>query len=139
MRAKQFGNSIVVRVDRGELLIEALDEVCRTFSVRCASVSGIGATDSFVCGVFNIQTKEYKELKFTGTYEILSLCGNITCMNGSPYIHIHITAGDEECKCIGGHLKQARISATCEIILSLIDSAVERFRDESTGLNILDI
>ena len=139
MRAKQIGNHIIMRIDRGEMLLDELNSVCRKYSVGCASVSGIGATDSFVCGVFNLETKEYKEFEFNGTYEILSLSGNITVKDGDPYIHLHICAGDELGKCIGGHLKQARISATCEIIISLIDCKVGRVHDAGSGLNLLDI
>lgn len=139
MRDKQIGNHIIMRIDRGEMLLDELNSVCRKYSVGCASVSGIGATDSFVCGVFNLETKEYKEFEFNGTYEILSLSGNITVKDGDPYIHLHICAGDELGKCIGGHLKQARISATCEIIISVIDYQLERMHDTETGLNLLDI
>ena len=139
MRAHKIGNNIIARIDRGEMLVDKLKEVCDRFSIGCGVVSGIGATDSFVCGVFDPSTKHYKELVFEGTYEILSLCGNITRMNNKPYIHLHITAGDEQGSCIGGHLITARISATCEIIINVMDSTVERYRDENTALNLLDI
>lgn len=139
MRSKSTHGHVVIRIDKGENLIESLKIACIEHHVVCASVSGIGATDFFKCGVFNLETKEYKELEFTGTFEILSLCGNITKKNGETYIHIHITAGDENGCCVGGHLIEARISATCEIILDVIDDNLERKFDSSLGINLLEL
>ncbi len=139
MKIKNIGYDILLRIDRGENLIESLKTACLQNNITCASVNGIGAADIITCGVYNINTKEYKELGFEGTFEILSLSGNITTMNAQPYIHIHITASDENGVCFGGHLKEARISATCEIVLNIIDCNIDRFYDEKTGLNLINI
>ena len=40
---------------------------------------------------------------------------------------------------VGGHLKHARVSGTCEMYISLSDIEVGRIYDEETGLNIFDI
>ena len=86
-----------------------------------------------------MHTREYKELNFTGTYEILSLTGNLTRMNNEPYVHLHITVGDEDCRSFGGHLVEARISATAEIFIHLLDTELSRIRDNEIGMNLLDI
>lgn len=139
MKSKISESIILLRIDRGENIIESIKTFCEINKVECASVSGIGAADRITCGVYNVETKEYKELGFEGTFEILSLSGNITKMNNQPYIHIHITASDETGSCFGGHLKEARISATCEVVLNIINCSADRLYDDQTGLNLLDI
>ena len=139
MKARIVDNDIILRLDIGDNIVDSLKQVCREFNIKTASISGIGATDDFTCGVFNISTKSYKEIHFSGMYEILSLCGNISRMNNEPYVHLHITVGDENCSSFGGHLIEARISATAEMFIHTLDCEVARVRDKAVGLNLLDI
>lgn len=37
---------------------------------------------------------------------------------------------------VGGHLTRANVSATCEMIITIIDGKVDREKDEVTGLNL---
>ena len=67
--------------------------------------------------------------------EITALIGTITEMNGKPYIHLHLTAADEKGHAFGGHLNKAVISATCEMVITLMDGQVGRKHDEEIGLN----
>ena len=139
MRSRISNNVVAIRLDIGENIVECIKSVARLYDVKSAIVSGIGATDKFTCGVFNPVTREYKENHFLGTYEILSLCGNLTQMNEEPYVHLHIIVGDENCASIGGHLIEARISATAEIFLQIIDQPIDRIRDDDIGLNLLSL
>jgi len=120
-------------------LVESLKKACIIHNVNTAHVSGIGATDSFKCGVYNIENKSYKEIEFNGMFEILSLSGSVTQKNNEPYIHVHICASDENGSAIGGHLIDARVSVTCELTLLLSDSVIKRFFDESVGINLLEL
>ena len=57
-------------------------------------------------------------------------------MNGEFYTHVHMSAGNEKGEVFGGHLNRAVISATCEMIITLVDGNVDRYRDENIGLNL---
>ena len=67
-----------------------------------------------------------------------SLLGTVSEKDGAPYIHIHATAGRADGAVIGGHLKRAVISATCELVLHTVYGRVPRFYDERTGLNLME-
>ncbi len=136
MEYKRFENTIVLRMDRGEEILETLKEVALKEKIKLASVSAIGACDHFVAGVYSIPEQKYYKNEYNGVFEITALVGNINTMNGEYYSHLHITCADEKCNCIGGHLNEARISATCEMIITIIDGSVDRVKNESTGINV---
>ena len=46
---------------------------------------------------------------------------------------------DETGRVIGGHLNEAKVSATCEIFIRRLEGEVERVLDPSIGLNVLDL
>ena len=136
---RRYGSTVAVRIDRGEEILEQLKIVCERENVRLATVSALGALDDFTVGVYNVDERRYYKYDFTGAYEIVSLCGNITTMNGAYYAHLHLSAAGSEGKTVGGHLNRAVVSATCELFLHLIDGELERFCDEETGLNLFDL
>lgn len=136
MEYRRFENTLVVRLDRGEEILTQVKELALKEQIRLASVTAIGATDDFTVGVYSIPEKKYYPNHFEGTYEIVSLIGTINTMDGAFYAHLHMSAGDREGRVFGGHLTKAVISATCEMIVTVIDGTVDRARDEETGINL---
>lgn len=68
--------------------------------------------------------------------EITSLNGNITAMDGKPYIHLHATLADQHHAIHGGHVLEIRIGATCEMFVTVLDGEVKRQKDEALGINL---
>lgn len=139
MQYKRFENTIIARIDMGEEITEQLREISVKENIRLASVSALGAVNSFTVGVFRPKEKKYDANEFTGDYEIVSLTGTVTTMNGEYYAHLHMSAGDGSGRVVGGHLNRAVVSATCEMVVNVIDGEVNRRFDGSVGLNLLEL
>jgi hypothetical protein len=139
MKTKTFKNKILVRVDKGEELVESLTKIVKDNKIKLGTISGIGATDKVKVGLFNVETKEYYSNELTGNYEINPLYGNITTQDGETYLHLHINVADENHNSFGGHLNHAHISATFEGVIDIIDGEVDRKFDEEVGLNLLEM
>jgi len=135
MEYRVFGDRILVRLDKGDQIVKSLLRVAKEEGVTLASVSGIGATDDFEVGVFDLERSDYDHFRFRGNHEIVSLVGNLTTKEGEPYLHLHITCAGEGGKIVGGHLFEGRISLTGEIFLDKGTGMAERLRDESLGIN----
>ncbi|MGN0508502.1 MAG: PPC domain-containing DNA-binding protein [Ruminococcus sp.] len=138
MEYRKFGNTIFARIDRGEEILEKLKEISVKENIKLAHVSALGATNDFTVGVFNVDEKKYYANSFSGNFEIVSLTGTVTTMNGEFYAHLHMSAGNDKGEVFGGHLNRARISATCEMVITVADATVERKFNEDVGLNLFD-
>ncbi len=136
MDYRRFGNKIIARMDKGEEILAKIKEISVKENIKLASVQALGATDEFTVGVYKVDEKKYYANEFKGYFEIVSLTGTINTMNGEFYTHIHMSAGNDKGEVFGGHLNKAVVSATCEMVIDVIDGSVDRKYDEETGLNV---
>lgn len=135
MEYKKYQNFIALRLDKGDDIAACIYKVAENERIKFANVSGIGATDNFTVGVFDIAKKEYEKFEFCGNHEINAITGNITEKDGKPYIHLHITATGNGGKVVGGHLIKGVISLTGEIIITVLGGKITREFDENLGIN----
>jgi predicted DNA-binding protein with PD1-like motif len=139
MKYERLGNKVVVRIDKGEEIVDALKTICKKLDIKLGSIVGIGATDKVTISLLNTKTKKYQSKEFTGDHEIAPLVGNITMMNGEVYLHLHVTMCNVEHKAVGGHLTSAVISATFEGIIDILEGQVTREYNDDVGLNLLKL
>ena len=126
----------LVRLVRGEEIVASLKKLAQQEQITLAMVQGLGAINDLTVGVFDTESKEYKANHFTGAFEMLSLTGTSDTMDGAIYSHYHIAVGDKDGHAWGGHLNEAFISATAELILTLLPGKIDRFKDGEIGLNL---
>ncbi len=136
MEYRKFQNKIIVRMDKGEEILEKVREVAEKEKIKFADIIALGAVREFTVGVFDTEAKEYHANEFKGSFEIVSLTGTINTMNDEFYCHLHMSAGNEKGQVFGGHLNRTIMSATCEMIITLIDGRVDRRFEEEVGLNL---
>lgn len=138
MDYRRFKDTIYLRLDPGEEIVEQIGKVAAKEEIQLAQINGLGALNDFTAGVFDTVEKKFHPVHFEGAYEIVSLTGTVTRQNGEVYLHLHMAAGDREGHVFGGHLSKAYISATAEIQIQIIDGSIGRKYDEEIGLNLFD-
>lgn len=137
MEYKKFGNKYLIRMDKGEEVVETLKKFCQDHNITLGWIKGIGAVSKAKIGLLRIDEKKYYSTELDGAYEITSLLGNVTTMKGEVYLHLHISLFDEDNKTYGGHLNYAIISATGEIFIEAIDGMVDREYSDEVGINLI--
>jgi len=137
MQFRKIGSRFILRIDKGEEIVETLLKLCKEQNIRLGTIAGIGAAGLLTVGFFETATKTYHSKEFEGDYEITSLMGNITEKDGEPYLHLHITFADTEQHAYGGHLSSAVISGTFEGIIQTIEGSLDRHFNDDVGLNLL--
>jgi len=141
MESKKVNNTYIVRLEKGEEILSSLTKFCEDNKIYSGSISGIGGADEVTLKYYDLIQKKYLEKRFADgiNYEIIALNGNISRLDGKPFIHMHITLGDPQYKVFGGHLGSAKISITAEIYINVVDTVIDRKYDEGFQLNFLDV
>ncbi|MBB5183151.1 PPC domain-containing DNA-binding protein [Catenisphaera adipataccumulans] len=137
MEYKKFDSVYVVRIDRGEEVMEQLKKFAEAEAIQTAKIEGLGAADHVEMGLYDVGKQAYESHTFDQPMEISQINGSITRAGGEPYFHLHINVCDEKQISYGGHLNACRISGTCELFVTVIDGCVGRQKDpKGTGLNV---
>lgn len=130
-------NEYLLRLDKGESLFKKLKSFCIDKKIYTGTLSAIGALKNSELGFYHLDKKEYHKKVFENEAELLSLEGNISLLNGEPFLHIHVVLGDENFQAFGGHLFSAEIAVTCEVFLRVLPAKLERSLNKTIGLNHL--
>ena len=137
MKSKNVGMGYILRFYSGEELIKELTEFCIREKIESGWVWGLGAVESATLGFFDPESKSYVREEIDSHFEIASLTGNISLMEGKPSIHIHVCLGTEDFEIVGGHLFFAIVSATAELFVMNFAQRIDRKPDTATGLSLL--
>lgn len=140
MQYQYDGYNYILRLSRDDKLIESLDAFARETRLGGAWLMGLGGALEVEVGFYNLKTKEYAWRRFEKILEITSLQGNLSWVDGQPRWHIHGTFSDEECNAFGGHVKELKVAATCELFIhTFFNKKLTRSLDEEIGLKLLDV
>lgn len=134
------GQIITGRLDRGDKLPDALLEVCKAKGVKAGWIFAIGAVSKISVMTYEQDRKEYTApIEKQGDYEILSLMGNISILEGKEFLHLHVVSaqiGDRGTDIVAGHLVKAEVFALEFLILPMEGVELIRQLDEATGLKL---
>jgi uncharacterized protein len=128
-----------VVLDTGDEVTGELGKFVREQEVEAASVTAIGAFSRAVLGYFQWETKQYKKIAVNEQVEVLSLLGDVAVDDEGPTLHLHAVLGKSDGSVVGGHLIEAYVRPTLEIILVQSPSYLRKHKDPETGLALIDI
>lgn len=135
MRSRAVAGGYLVRLDRGEEVIEALTSFAARRKIGCGFLQGIGAVENAEIGYFDLARKRYRRRTIAPVAEAVGLSGNISLLDGKPFIHAHIILAGPDQKVTGGHLFSAAVAITLEIYVRVIRGRLIRKHDPKTGFN----
>jgi uncharacterized protein len=139
MKYKKFGEKFVVRLEKGEKVMENLTKFCTDQDIQAGSLSGIGALSQAEVQYYSLKDKEYHKKNFEDEFEVLNITGNISLVDDKPLIHAHITLSNTDFFAFGGHLVEATVGPTLEVIIEPMPGSITRKFDEEVGLKLIDL
>ena len=137
----QAGGSktFVIVFDTGDDVTSGLLEFAKANGIDAASLSGIGAFERVTLGYFDLKKRDYIRIPIDEQVEVVSLVGNIAMADKGPKLHAHVVVGKSDGSAHGGHLMEARVRPTLEIVLIEAPSHLRRRSDPATGLALIDV
>jgi uncharacterized protein len=140
MKHEQLSDTTTLIVlERGDEAIGALQDFAAREEIQSAHFTAIGAFEKATIAWWSWDRKEYLEYAVDEQVECLALIGNITRSEGGPRIHAHVTLGRSDANALGGHLLKGHVRPILEIFLTTTPTAVNRRKDEETGLILIDL
>jgi len=122
----------------GQEVMKGLLAFAKKYDLVAGHVTGIGALSGAVIGYFDPEKNAYLRHEESGQAELLSLTGNLALNDNEPFFHIHVAMGLRDGAARGGHLFEATVRPTVELVLTTSPRPVRREIDRETGLPLLD-
>jgi len=123
----------------GDEVKSELERFAREQSLSAARISGIGALQDVTLGYFNWETKEYDENRFDEQVEVVSLNGDVALKDGEPALHAHLAVGRADGTALGGHLVEAHVRPTLELVVVESPAHLRKEVDPETGLALISL
>lgn len=122
----------------GQEVMQGLLAFAREHRLVAGHLTGIGAIRHAVIGYFDPEKKVYLRNPENGQAEVLSLTGNLALYDNEPLFHVHVALGLRDGSARSGHLFEATVRPTVEVVLTTYPKPVRRKIDPETGLPLLD-
>jgi predicted DNA-binding protein with PD1-like motif len=129
------------------LVFEVGDEVAagllnfaREQRLQGSHFTAIGALQDVVLGYWDWNTKDYQRIPLREQVEVVSLVGNIALgPKAEPRVHAHVVVSKSDGTAHGGHLLEAHVRPTLEVIIVESPEHLRRSIDPETGLALLKV
>lgn len=136
-RKTEFG--FLLKLELGEKIKDSIETFAKKEGIESAAFFGIGAAKNADLGFYLLKTKEYQNKTIKDEFEVASCSGNLSIFQSKPSAHIHIVLSDNKFQTTGGHLNEATVTGTLEVMMFPDKKFLERKFDSSTGLNLLNL
>jgi uncharacterized protein len=125
-------------LDTRDELATGLNRFASEQKLAGSSFKAIGAFSSVKLAWFNWQTKKYQPaVVLDEQVELVSLVGDIALKEGKPQVHAHVVVGKSDGTAHGGHLVEAYVRPTCEVILTESPEHMQKQIDPESGLALI--
>ncbi len=139
MQSARYGDHYVLRLDEGEQAVATL----RSFLVEHGVLGGYflawGGFGRLTLRYYSLAERGFQEREIDRQVEVVSLLGNIACMDGEPVIHAHMTVGDADFATYSGHLGEGTVRPMLEVFVTAFPGMLRRVWDAGRGLAMLDL
>ncbi|HXG63741.1 MAG TPA: PPC domain-containing DNA-binding protein [Blastocatellia bacterium] len=134
---EQGQKTYAVVFDKGDEVMTGLLDFAKKNDLTAASFTALGAFSDVILGYFERERKDYKKIPVNEQVEVLSLVGNIALSGDQPKVHAHVVIGKADGTAHGGHLLEAHVWPTLEVVVTESAAHLRRVTDERTGLALI--
>src|SRR5271170_6705760 len=123
---------------QGDEAFSGLLEFAEKYQVTSAHFTAIGALNGATLGWFDPQRKMYKKIPIVGQHEVIGMSGDIALFQGKPVVHTHMIVGGNDGTTRAGHVLDAYVSPTLEVMVTVDPITMQKRLDPATDLTLID-
>jgi uncharacterized protein len=123
---------------QGDEAFSGLLEFAEKYHVTGAHFTAIGALNKATLGWFDPQRKMYRKIPISGQHEVIAMSGDIALYQGNPVVHTHMVVGGPDGTTRAGHVLNAYVSPTLEVMVTVEPVAMQKRFDPETDLTLID-
>jgi hypothetical protein len=131
--------TFVLVLATGDEPIQAFTSFAAEQRLGGSHFTAIGAFSRAVIAYFDWPSRQYRHIRVDEQVEVLSLIGGIALENGKPKVHAHVVLGKADGTAHGGHLIEAAVRPTLEIVTTELPKHLVRRFDPDSGLALIDL
>jgi predicted DNA-binding protein with PD1-like motif len=125
--------------ETGDEPVSLLEKFAVDNKLTAGRFTAIGAFSEAVLGYFDWQSRKYEQIPVGEQVEVLSLVGDVALDGERPKIHAHVVLGKRDGSAHGGHLLQAKVRPTLELMLTESPAHLRKRHDPDSGLALIRI
>ena len=123
--------------ETGDEVMGQLERFAASERLSASHFTAIGAFSRLKVAFFRWEDKSYEPIAIDEQVEVLTLAGDVARQDGKPKLHAHVVVGKRDGTAHGGHLVEAHVRPTLEVILTESPAHLHREIDAATGLALI--
>ncbi|HZQ75762.1 MAG TPA: PPC domain-containing DNA-binding protein [Acidimicrobiia bacterium] len=123
--------------DKGDEFKQGMEKFAKENHLDASHFTAIGAFSDATLGFFDRDRMEYHKIPIREQVEVLSMVGDIALKDGKPEIHAHVVVGKRDGTAHGGHVMEAHVWPTLEVVITESPTYLRRVHDRETGLALI--
>ncbi len=128
-----------VVLQTGEEVVGQIKAFADREKLRASQLTAIGAFSDSVLGYFDWEQKQYRRNPLIEQVEVAAFIGDIVLSkNDERSLHVHVVLGRPDATALAGHLLEAHVRPTLEVILTEHPAHLRKHRDPESGLALID-
>jgi predicted DNA-binding protein with PD1-like motif len=128
----------ILVLEKGDEAVSCIEGFARDHGLGAAQLTGLGAFSDAVLGFFDWDTKNYRKISVPEQTEVVSLLGDVAIgPDGKPALHPHVVIARSDGAAMGGHLLEAHVRPTLEVVLTESPKHLHKRKDPESGLALI--
>jgi predicted DNA-binding protein with PD1-like motif len=130
-------NTFVVIFEPGEEAMSGLTAFAREQALTASQITAIGGFERVVLGYFDRDKRDYQPIPIEEQVEVLSIIGDIVGDGDDLKVHAHVVVGRRDGSAHGGHLLEAVVWPTLEVVITETPAHLQRRFDPKSGAALI--
>ena len=132
--------TFAVILETGDEAVSQIKAFADREKLSASQLTAIGAFSDVVLGYFDWEHKHYRRNRFDEQVEVASFIGDIALApDGERSLHAHVVLGRRDGGALAGHLFEAHVRPTLELVLTESPAHLRKRRDPESGLALIEL